>query len=299
MLMKQIEAFVAVVKHRSFSRAAEDLFLSQPTISAHIRSLEEELGVQLINRTTKNVIPTEAGRFFYEYAITTLGARDDMKRTLTNFRYEMKGTTCIYAHSVPGQYVVPFQLQSFIEQYPDIRIQVQETTDSKVIESITGMRAQLGITSSRVRSPICVIQKIYTDYYTVVAPNIPKYEKKRFYLKDLQTIPFVGWKRGSELDLFFHSFFQSLNIELKDCSVMYEADSFEGALQAVRNGFGITVTTKLCAESLISTDELIELPFDFAMPPKEYYIVYHRNRPLNPISAAIKNFLINDKNKGE
>ena len=110
---KQIEAFVNVIKYKGFSKAAEATFLTQPTISAHINSLEKELRLQLIDRTKKEAIPTAEGKLFYNYAMTMLNTREQAIYSLQNFSINIKGTIEILSSSIPGEYIVPCLVAEF------------------------------------------------------------------------------------------------------------------------------------------------------------------------------------------
>ena len=98
----QIEAFVAVIRYRSFSKAAEAIYLSQPTISSHIRSLENELGVQLLIRSTKEIYPSAAGRIFYGYASEMISMRDKAVSEVKSYSTKIQGSLEIAASSVPS-----------------------------------------------------------------------------------------------------------------------------------------------------------------------------------------------------
>ena len=107
MHFKQIEAFVNVIRCKSFSKAAEAIYLSQPTISAHISSLESELGVCLIVRSTKEVYPSAAGRIFYQHALEMLRLRERAVLEVQSYATEVRGELDIAASTVPSQYIIP------------------------------------------------------------------------------------------------------------------------------------------------------------------------------------------------
>ena len=108
--IKELEAFVYVVENCSFSRAAELLHLTQPTISSHVSALERKLNIKLIVRTTKETYPSDAGKLLYKYAKEILQVRENAAIALRNFSQEMKGTISIAASTVPSQYYLPHLL---------------------------------------------------------------------------------------------------------------------------------------------------------------------------------------------
>lgn len=133
---KQLEAFVYVVKLKSFSKAAQRIYLTQPTISAHINSLEKELDTKLIERGTKYVYPTKPGSILYQYAVKMLNLRDDACCSVKNYNKELKGTLSICASTVPSQYILPKVVSAFREEYPHVTFNIQRQDSELVVENI-------------------------------------------------------------------------------------------------------------------------------------------------------------------
>lgn len=106
MHLKQLEVFVNVVKLKSFSKAAEAVYLSQPTVSAHINALEDELDAKLIVRSTKEVYPSKAGKIFYQYALEMLNLRDMAMQEVKSYSTQVRGTLDVAASTVPSQYLL-------------------------------------------------------------------------------------------------------------------------------------------------------------------------------------------------
>jgi DNA-binding transcriptional LysR family regulator len=119
---RQIEAFIQVVKLKSFSKAADAVFLTQPTISTHINSLENELGVKLVDRSGKEIVPTKAGKIFYDYANSLLNVRDSAIHSLNEFSTKIEGKLEIAASTVPSQYLLPELMAAFLEHYKKVNL---------------------------------------------------------------------------------------------------------------------------------------------------------------------------------
>jgi DNA-binding transcriptional LysR family regulator len=110
MEFKQLQSFVEVVRNRSFTKASQELFISQPTVSMHISQLESELGVRLIIRTTKSIEVTDLGRKLYEYAVNLLAMRD---RMIANCSLQNRRILSLGASTIPSAYVLPRVLPEF------------------------------------------------------------------------------------------------------------------------------------------------------------------------------------------
>ena len=144
----QIEAFVAVIRYRSFSKAAEAIYLSQPTISSHIRSLENELGVQLLIRSTKEIYPSAAGRIFYGYASEMISMRDKAVSEVKSYSTKIQGSLEIAASSVPSQYILPHVLSKLSAKHPDLFFTVRQYDSVHVIQKVINMDVEVGITGT-------------------------------------------------------------------------------------------------------------------------------------------------------
>ena len=121
MEFRQLEAFVNAVKYKSFSKAADATFLTQPTISAHINNLENEMGTTLVNRTGREITLTKQGELFYPYAIDMLHTRSQALATVQAQCEAMDGVLDLYASSIPGQYYLPRLIGEFHAKCPKIR----------------------------------------------------------------------------------------------------------------------------------------------------------------------------------
>ena len=134
---RQLEAYITVYELKNFSKAAEKMFLSQPSVSAYINALEKELQTQLIFRSTKEFQPTKAGMLFYQYARDILSLRDNSLHSIRNITDSNTGNIDILASSVPSQYILPELLGDFHKLYPNVTFNLTQADSMKVIEGIS------------------------------------------------------------------------------------------------------------------------------------------------------------------
>ena len=144
--MKQLEAFACVAEQRSFSKAARLLHLTQPTVSARVASLEQELQIQLLQRPS--AIPSEAGELLYHYAGQMLALRTQALDALQGFSREMRGTVSVAASTVPGQYFLPRLLHAFRELYPDISFDIHLVDSAEAVAQVVSRSAEIGFTGT-------------------------------------------------------------------------------------------------------------------------------------------------------
>ena len=136
MRLEYIRSFISVVNCKSFSVAAKQIFLSQPTISTHIKQLESELGVQLLVRSTKDVILSDAGVIFYPFAMRLLETESEALAQIHKNEMEIKGTVSIATSSVPGNYILPQFFAYSRKAYPDINYRISEGDSAEVLLSL-------------------------------------------------------------------------------------------------------------------------------------------------------------------
>ncbi len=177
MNLKQLEAFVQVAEGGSFSKAAKELFLTQPTISAHIASLEKELGVRLFVRNTKEVGLSDDGKDLYKYARQIVDLEKKIEERFGEKDSGEKHCVTIAASTIPAQYLLPKILIRFNEKHPEEQIKIIETDSTKVVTQIVEHMADVGFTGTVLEKKHCKYIPFYKDELVIITPNTEKYQK--------------------------------------------------------------------------------------------------------------------------
>ena len=177
MNLKQLEAFVQVAEGGSFSKAAKELYLTQPTISAHIASLEKELGVRLFVRNTKEVGLSDDGKDMYKYARQIVDLEKKIEERFGSREDGEKHCITIAASTIPAQYLLPKVLIRFNEKYPNEQIKIIETDSAKVVTQIIDHMADVGFTGTVLEKKHCKYMPFYKDELVIVTPNTEKYRR--------------------------------------------------------------------------------------------------------------------------
>ncbi|MBQ5760989.1 MAG: LysR family transcriptional regulator, partial [Clostridia bacterium] len=175
MHLKQLEVFVNVVKLKSFSKAAEAVYLSQPTVSAHINALEDEMDAKLIVRSTKEVYPSKAGKIFYQYALEMLNLRDLAMQEVKSYSTQVKGTLDIAASTVPSQYLLPKAMPKMVEGYPQLTLSIKQYDSVEVVHRIIDMDAEVGVTGAVFEKSGCEFEPVAKDRLVIIAPNTEEF----------------------------------------------------------------------------------------------------------------------------
>ena len=173
MNLKQLEAFVQVSESGSFSKAAKELFLTQPTISAHISSLEKELNVRLFIRNTKEVSLSDDGKDLYRYAKQITDLEKAIEERFYMDSDDGKHFITIAASTIPAQYLLPKVLMCYRERYPKEQIKIMETDSSEVVTQVVDHMVDVGFTGTVLEKKHCKYIPFYKDELAVITTDTP------------------------------------------------------------------------------------------------------------------------------
>ena len=294
--IKQLEAFVYVVETCSFSKAGELLHLTQPTISSHILSLERELNIKLIVRTTKETYPSEAGKLLYNYAKEILIMRENAVQAIRMFSQEMRGTITVAASTIPGQYYLPKILQSFREKYPDIKFNIQMTDSTDVVDRITTRTAEVGFSGTEIDAPKCIYREFADDKLVVITPNEERFRQyvgKGFPIRQMREEPFISRESGSGTRRETETFLKELGIQVSELKTAVEVRSTESIIKMVSEGMGVAVLSKSACEDYQQFGKVLAFDFDNITLRRKLYIIKHKNSILSPIAQVFYDYAKN------
>lgn len=282
---KQVEAFLSVSKHKSFSKAADHIFLSQPTISSHISALEKELKVQLFDRTSKEVNLTPAGESFLEYAVDMINLRNNAITNVSNFNNNIRGTLNLAASTTPFNSILPGLLHKFYDNYPEVKFSLKEQGSGNIINNIISLDCEVGLVGTNFKNDKIVSKKLVDDELVVVhngSYDIPSSVK----LADILDFNFVMRERNSATRRTFESAMSKHNLKVNRLNIICEIDNVNALLQLVKEGLGITVVSKqLILNSANNFDLKIATIEDMDLT-RALYLVINRNRTLTPVAQS-------------
>ena len=179
MNLKQLEAFVRVAETKNFSEAARQLYLTQPTVSAHISALEKELDICLFIRSTKEVKLSDAGRELYTYAEKMLAIEREIREHFGTSARKGKRILRIAASTIPSQYLLPDIMVRFRRKYPAEQLNVAETDSAGVVEQIVSHQADIGFAGTVLDKKHCIYLPFYQDELVVITPGEERFLERR------------------------------------------------------------------------------------------------------------------------
>lgn len=280
MNLKQLEAFVQVAEGGSFSKAAKALYLTQPTVSAHIASLEKELNVRLFVRNTKEVSLSNDGKDLYKYARQII---DLEKKIDERFGGEDTDKHCITiaASTIPAQYLLPRALMRFNEKYPDEQIKIIETDSAKVVMQIVDHMVDVGFTGTVLEKKHCKYIPFYKDELVIITPNTEKYRRiRRAHPDDIDWIleeHVILREEGSGTRKEAKKQLKQAGVNPADLDVIASIENQETIKRSVSQGMGISILSRLATEDETREGYMLSFPIPKADKGRNINLVYNKN----------------------
>ncbi len=283
---KQLESFAAVVRLGSFTRAAQHLYLSQPTVSAHVRALEEELGVPLLLRTTKSLDITPAGQRVYEHVLQMLELRDRMVRET---RPEEKTILHLGASTIPASYILPQVLPEFSARHPNCFFVIHQSDSRGVAEGVARGEFDLGLTGSPAEGVVC--EPFCEDRMVLITPVTEQYlaltGRRETPLQELLRAPIILREPGSQknADRFLHK----LGIREEQLRITARINDPEAIKNLVAGGLGVSILSERAADNFLREKRLLK--FDLPDTTRQLYLLYQNAPPQKPLVPEFIRFL--------
>lgn len=294
--IRRLEAFCKVYELGSFSKAGQELYLSQPTISAHVSSLEQELGVQLFDRLGRTVLPTQAGEVLYRYAMDIFVSIENAKAEIQLLQDHVTGDLIIGASTIPANYMLPGLLGSFSAKYPEVRMQVKVGDSASVLERIIKGELSVGLIGSKVEMPDIVSTPLKEDELVIVAhPRFKEQLEGQMTTREMCLWPWIMRERGSGTRQAFDKALIGIGLDIDCMNVAVSVESTEAVVQCVLSGIGVSVTSRMAADRYIQAGQMVELSFPGLSLQRTFYLIRHEKRHLFPVVRYFVKFLEENK----
>ena len=287
---KQIEAFVNVVRYKSFSKAADASFFTQPTISTHIQNLEKELGVRLLDRKSRTVEMTLQGEKFYKYAIEMINARAQAVDAIKSSYESIEGVLEIQSSSIPGVTFLPVFLSEFRKEYDSVQFYVSLSDTQSVIDNILDRRGEIGFVGDLVKHTSVRCTLVSTDKSVLISPLSYKIDKK-ISLKEAFEYPFIWRETGSATRKNFEAAVSELGLEQDEMKSAALIDDLNSIIRSVEAGLGVSIISESVADKLKGRVSISEIS-DFD-ENRSFYMITLKNSSLSPAAEAFVKFVEN------
>ena len=292
MEFKQLEAFVAVVENKSFSEAARQLNLTQPTVSAHIQSLEQELNSRLLIRTTKKLTVTQRGLQLYDCASNILNMRSNI---IEEFTGKNKKIIDLAVSTIPSSYLLPEILGAFTNQLSDVYFHSWQSDSFGAVSKVLDGSVDLGLVGNTFDEPDCCFVPFRQDKLVIATPvneHYLKYQQKAdlgtLNFSDFLNEPFIMRENGSGTKKEIDRYLEKNHISDTSLHIVARMNDLEAIRKSVAEGLGISILSACSARDLADTHQILIFPINHTAATRTFYIVYNKNRILKP---HVKQFL--------
>ena len=289
MELKQLEVFACVAKNLSFSKAAEKMYISQPTVSAYISSLEKDIGVQLIVRNTKEVSLTKAGQDFLTYSQKILSLREQALNSVNGEDRNARGAIDIIASTIPAQHLLPEIIASFQKQWPNILFRVDQADSRRTEREMSSFRYDFGMVGTIPDDDRFIHYPVYDDELILVTPNnmpeSPKMIQENF-ADYLARVPFIMRESGSGTRTEIETIFSKIGVGLAAVRISAYFSDAHSILLAVSRGMGVSLVPKVAAAMYVKAGLIKAVEMNSPLFHRQIHLIYNKELWLSPLQKA-------------
>lgn len=276
--MKQLQSFAAVVEYRSFTKAAEKLYLSQPTISTHIRLLEEELHSCLIIRGKRTVEVTPRGQELYECARDILSLRDSLLRRWTE---EKNPIIQLGASTIPSAYILPEILPEYGRLHPEVYFTIHQSDSQGVADGILNGSFDLGLAGMEVAHEQLTCVPFYQDRMVLITPVTPHFlalkELPEVPLDSLLREPIILREQGSGSRKSAERFLDSMGVREEELNVTARINDQESIKNLVAGGLGVSILSERAARNFAEEKRVLLFQLPERTSKRYLYLLFRKN----------------------
>jgi DNA-binding transcriptional LysR family regulator len=290
--LRRLEIFAKVAELGSFSRAAEALFLTQPTVSEHVRALEDELSVQLLDRLGRGAVPTRAGQLLLGYARRILALAAEARQAIDQFQGRMSGELIVGGSTIPGEYVLPSLMAQFRSKYPDVSISLLIGSSRQVAGWVEDGRVEVGMVGARPSGRTLEARELMDDeLVVVVSAEHPWAGRLTIPLEDVKSELMITRERGSGSREALETALKAAGTDLAEFHVVAEMGSTQAIKQAVRAGVGVAIISQRAVDLECRARLIWCLRIDAVKITRAFSLVTHRERSRSPLAQAFLEFV--------
>ena len=274
--IQRIQTFLSAAESLSFSEAAKQLHLSQPTVSHHIKTLESELGVTLFDRSSGGLRLTDAGRLLLPWANRLLRDTTDLEAIMSSMQ-DVAGELCIACSTTAGKYILPQLAARFRQRYPRIQVRIPGCAPEMVAKNMLDGEAHIGVLSREIAAPNLEIQEFFTDKIILIVPAGHRWVR-RFSIEpsDLLQEPLILREPTSGTRSVVLEELAKHDISYEDLNVFMELGNAEAIVRTVASGFGVGFVSELAADYPLERGDIVNINVEGLNLQRRIYMIKKR-----------------------
>lgn len=274
----QLKVFASVFRHKSFTKASEEMCVSQPTISEHIKNLEHEFACKLFDRLGRAIAPTQRAERLYPKVLRLLDNATRLQEEFKADEGQVLGKLIIGASTIPGTYLLPHQAYLFRQQYPDTSFEITIHDSREVIGMVLNHSLLCGVVGAKMEDQLHYVPLTEDELVLVAAPGL--ISTQPLTTADLRQIPLIIREEGSGTRESMIHLLEQADISIDSIMVVATLGSSAAVKEAAKAGLGATWISRLAVQDALARGELIEIQSPGLSRRRNFYLVTHKKRTL-------------------
>jgi len=292
-----MESLIYLVEEGSFSRAAKRVFLTQPSLTKHIKNLEEAVNARLVNRENMGISLTTEGKIIYDYSRRILKLRDEAKERILRIKENESGNIFISASTIPATYILPYLLNDFKRLFPDIHAYVQTNDSEETLGMTLNNQAEIGFIGKQTLNRRLNVETLWQDTLVLAVPGNHPWRKKDYVtLDEVSKEPFIIREKGSATrEILEEYLLKNTDRSLYKFNIVCEMGSSEAVKEAIIAGLGASILSIHAIKRELKQGILINIPIKDCDIQRYFYLIYKRQFTLMPYHKLFLKFVKNYK----
>src|SRR6476620_1068196 len=250
--LQQLRILKAIATEKNLTKAADILYLSQPSLSKQIKTLEKNLSVVLINRENNKISLTENGEILLHYSERILPLCEECCRVLIDLKHGERGNLTIGASQTIGRYLLPKVIELFLKNYPQINLEVKINSTRIITKSVKNREVDIGLVNGKIPNELkkhVLVESFLKDEILLIVSKSHSFASKSFLSKkDLYGLNFITLNSSSRFKKFMDSILIQNQIEINKLKIILQLNSIEGMKAAVSLGLGVAFISSSAIE---------------------------------------------------
>lgn len=291
----QLTIFCKVIELKSFSRAGKAVHLSQPTVSSHIKDLEDHFDCRLIDRLAKAAVPTKAGMLLHRYARRMIALRDEIESAMAEFKGKIRGSLDLGGSTIPGAFILPAIIGAFTSRFPEVNVSLSIADTRQIIQAVLDGDLELGVVGAVTEDAGVVQKKLIEDKMCLVVPAGHRWsEKTSVTPQELIEEPFIIREQGSGTLKSIQNSLADAGLSISQLNVVARIGSTEAIRQGIKGGMGVSILSAIAVSEDVAGGRLKALTIEGLDLKRAFYLTHHRQRSLSPLCHTFIEFINSD-----
>ena len=293
MLSDSMRVFITVADKKNFSKAAKALSLTQPAVSFQIQTLEQYYQTMLFDRVNRHVKLTAAGELLLDYAIHMNNLQAELERNMQQLTGHVKGELLIGASTTIGEYILPYVVGSFKQDYPDVNVTIQIMNTKEISSAVESKTFDLGIIEGPLeQSDVIEAHNFLEDELVLAIPSDHPFAKKEsITLEELKELPYITREPGYGSRLIFEQALIDADFDIEDLNIVMELGSTTSIKSAIMGGLGVSIISKWAVQDLVKAGKVAALNVQGLTLKRSFHIILNQEKFHSEATGKFLDFL--------